>query len=187
MSKYWIFVVVGLLAVVAVAVNFGALKLNQEGLTLFGQILGTLLMLSAVLERALDVLLSIPRAQDSDRLRAAVNKQQKIVDKAQEQNRSVAQEVITALENAKAVRATFRAKTMRLAMVGGLALGVVISALGFRVMQPLIDITSLPDGLQRSVFDFVDIVLTGAVLAGGSDGIHKLAEVYRTFTGKGSS
>ncbi len=189
MSKYWIFVVVGLLAVVAVAVNFGALKLNQEGLTLFGQILGTLLMLSAVLERALDVLLSIPRAEDSEKLRAAVDEQQRIVDEAQKQNTPVPQDMINALEKAKAVRAEFRAKTMRLAMVGGLVVGVVVSAIGFRVLQTLIDTTSLDElgRLQRSAFDFVDIVLTGAVLAGGSDGIHKLIEVYRRFTEKGSS
>ena len=76
---------------------------------------------------------------------------------------------------------------MRLAMLAGLVLGVVISALGFRVLQTLIDTKSLTDGLQLWVFDFVDIFLTVAVLAGGSDGIHKLAEVYRTFTEKGSS
>ena len=144
-------------------------------------------MLSGVLERAIDVLLSIPRAQDSDRLRAAVNEQQKIVDDARKQNVAVPQVATTALENAKTARATFRAKTMRLAMLGGLVLGVIISALGFRVLQTLIDTTSLTNGLQRSVFNFVDIILTGAVLAGGSDGIHKLAEVYRAFTEKGSS
>ncbi len=188
-TKYWIFAVVGLLAVIAIGVNFGALKLSQEGLTLFGQILGTLLMMSAVLERALDVLLSIPRAEDSEKLRAAVDEQQRIVDEAQKQNTPVPQDMINALEKAKAVRAEFRAKTMRLAMVGGLVVGVVVSAIGFRVLQTLIDTTSLDElgRLQRSAFDFVDIVLTGAVLAGGSDGIHKLIEVYRRFTEKGSS
>lgn len=189
MTKYWIFALAGLLAVLAIGLNFGALKLSQEGLTLFGQILGTLLMLSAVLERALDVLLSISRAEDSAKLRAAVDEQQRIVDEAQKQNTPVPQAMINALEDAKSVRAQFRAKTMRLAMVGGLVAGVVVSAIGFRVLRTLIDTASL-DGLgplQNSAFDFVDIVLTGAVLAGGSDGIHKLIEVYRKFTEKGSS
>lgn len=189
MAKYWIFAVVGVLAVMAIGVNFSALKLSQEGLTLFGQILGTLLMLSGVLERALDVLLSISRAEDSEKLRAAVDEKQRIVDDAQKQNTPVPRDMIDALEKAKAVRAKFRAKTMRLAMAGGLVVGVIVSAIGFRALQTLIDTTSLGElgRIQRSAFDFVDIVLTGAVLAGGSDGIHKLIEVYRKFTEKGSS
>ena len=189
MTKYWIFIVVGLLALIAVGVPFGGLQLSKEGLTLFGQILGTLLMLSAVLERALDVLLSIPRAENSEKLRAAVVEQQAIVDEAKKQNRPVTEGMINALKEAKGARAEFRAKTRHLAMGGGLVIGVVVSAIGFRVLRALIDPTSLDEFgvLQRSAFDFIDIVITGAVLAGGSDGIHKLIEVYRKFTEKGSS
>jgi len=186
-QKYWVFAAIALLAAVAIAAGFSGLELNDAGLTLFGQVLGTLLMLSAVLERGLDVLLSIPLAEDSEKHRTAVAERQGIFDKAQEtaqqQDTTIPQDVIDALERAKAARALFRARTMRVAMVAGLVLGIVVSAIGFRVLRTLIDPTTLAaDSVQLWVFDFVDIVLTGAVLAGGSDGIHKLIEVYRRFT-----
>ncbi len=35
---------------------------------------------------------------------------------------------------------------------------------------------------QLNFFNFLDVFLTGGLIAGGSDGVHKLIEVYRSFT-----
>jgi hypothetical protein len=68
----------------------------------------------------------------------------------------------------------------------GLIVGVLVSAVGIRSLQTLIDAEafSKADCCQRVLFIFVDVLLTGGILAGGSDGIHKLVEVLRAFLDK---
>ena len=61
-----------------------------------------------------------------------------------------------------------------------LIMGVLISTLGVRGLEPLLDAAKfkeLPD-FQEGMFEVVDVVLTGCLLAGGSDGIHKLVTVF---------
>ena len=59
----------------------------------------------------------------------------------------------------------------------------MVSAVGFRSLQTLVDPASLAalPGVQRFIFGLLDVFLTGGLIAGGSDGIHKIAQVFYDF------
>ncbi len=71
----------------------------------------------------------------------------------------------------------------------GLALGMITSAVGFRFLSQIMVLTpisapGLPLSVQEqySAFIAVDVVLTGAVLAGGSKLVHQIFGVYEAYT-----
>ena len=54
--------------------------------------------------------------------------------------------------------------------------GILISFVGVRVLSGLIELSELNqlDGFQKQIFEFVDVLITGGVIAGGSAAIDKL-------------
>lgn len=175
---------------VAVSVGLGALR-PQDNLTLFGSLLATLVVVSAIIERALDLFLSLRHGKEGDETATRVAQSRKQLEAAQTANAKALaagqptmdlQPLQKALKEAQDLRKTSRAKTRDLATVGGVLMGVVISAIGFRALATLVVLSDTASTAQRTAFDFFDIVFTGAVLAGGSDGLHKLMEVYRQVT-----
>jgi hypothetical protein len=59
--------------------------------------------------------------------------------------------------------------------------------LGLRVAVRILPCGRYPDqiealtGWQRPLFTSVDVVVTGAVIGGGADGLHKIVKVFTTF------
>ena len=51
-------------------------------------------------------------------------------------------------------------------------------------MRPLISMDVDPTGLQGDLLNMADILVTGGLLGGGSDGIHKLVSVITDFLDK---
>ena len=77
----------------------------------------------------------------------------------------------------------FKARTLKVSTWVGLVIGVITSAVGFRFLAQLV---KAPDSAflasaQNQWFVGVDILLTGAVLAGGSKLIHNIVSVYTSF------
>ena len=60
----------------------------------------------------------------------------------------------------------------------------LISAVGIRMLESIVDRNALNEitRLQTFVFRLVDVLLTCGVIAGGSEGIHKIANIYNAFT-----
>ncbi|WP_414544151.1 hypothetical protein [Nostoc sp. CCY0012] len=54
------------------------------------------------------------------------------------------------------------------------------SAVGIRALETFVNIQGLPDN-QVTVFRWLDVFLTGGLIAGGSEGIHKLTQVIVEF------
>jgi hypothetical protein len=86
-------------------------------------------------------------------------------------------------EDADSRLQVYRSETRRMALWTGLILGALISAAGFRTLEAL----ATPEALkalgqqQRGFLEVVDVLLTGGLIGGGSEGIHKLAMVYADF------
>ncbi len=60
---------------------------------------------------------------------------------------------------------------------------MIVSALGIRLLELFVDpavFDSLPR-VQRKLFSTADVLLTGAVLGGGSDALHQLVSVFTNF------
>lgn len=136
------------------------------------ELLQRLLLLSLLLERAQEVVVATWRDPGKGRLElitADLRRQLQTEDDAARDSR------LEAIARNEALIRDYRAGTARLARALGFAAGLTISALGVRILS---DVVGVPGGgahgVQALLFQAFDIGLTGALLAGGSDGIHQL-------------
>jgi hypothetical protein len=91
-------------------------------------------------------------------------------------------EARAALEKAKRQEQEYRCATRQVVLWTGLGLGLLVSGVGLRALETLIDpALSGWSASQGAAFRLVDVVLTGGVIAGGSEGIHRVATVFDNF------
>lgn len=91
----------------------------------------------------------------------------------------------------KEVLVPFTAGTRRMALWFGMLIGVLAAAVGFRLLNQVVDTSSIhtkpTDGsaesynLQYTCFVVLDVLLTGAILAGGTKAIHAVFTLYDAF------
>jgi hypothetical protein len=156
----------------------------RADLTAFGQLLAVLLFASAMLERALDVWLSLTMGGEADRLDAEIRslKAKLTATPSDDQTKELKKLVDARTEH----QSRTRRKALPLAMFGGL----MISAIGLRALQSLFGDGGDPGSPlaePTKAFVVVDVVLTGTLLAGGSDGIHWIVALYRDWMDKNRS
>jgi hypothetical protein len=164
----------------------------------FGSALATLLFASAILERALDVLLSLTFGGTADQLDAEIRARKATIAAAQGTVAPVAPSAAAttpapatpstppvddqALKALVAKRIELSTTTRRSALPIAVGAGLAISSVGLRCLHPLFQ-----KAPQDGWFTAVDIVVTGLLLAGGSDGIHWLIALYRDWIDKNRS
>ncbi|ELS01544.1 hypothetical protein Xen7305DRAFT_00012480 [Xenococcus sp. PCC 7305] len=84
------------------------------------------------------------------------------------------------LEVAQEDLGKYRDETKAVVSRLSLLAGVVISLGGIRILQSFADVSLV--GTQLSLFNSIDVLLTGGLLAGGSAGVHRLTKVYEEVT-----
>jgi len=131
-------------------------------------ILMPLLVISLFLERAVEVLVNAWRQGGRDRLELALEAQR---DQG---------EPTTALRHELSA---YRDGTRCAALLTSMVAGVLLAALGLRSLELLVDADMLAafPAWQQTSLAAIDIVITGALLAGGADGIHKIISTFTTF------
>ena len=79
----------------------------------------------------------------------------------------------------------YKLDTQRIAFWLSTGFGVALAATGFRALEWFIEPVPMSASgsqpTQRAVFAVLDVVVTGMVLGGGADGIHKMAALIGTF------
>jgi len=146
--------------------------------TQFLETIAPLFLISLFIERALEIFLTAWRGGDASGHELTVKLEKKKLAKADK--------VSANLEDAEKKMSEYKNNTRRIAFLSGLALGILISAFGVRALESFAD----PDlfdqlsNLQRDSFRLFDTFVTGAVLGGGADGLHKLVSVFTGFLDK---
>lgn len=84
------------------------------------------------------------------------------------------------LEQAEDDLAKYREETKAVVSRLSLLAGILISLAGVRILQSFADISL--EGKQLSLLNTIDVLLTGGLLAGGSEGIYRLTKVYEDVT-----
>ena len=82
-------------------------------------------------------------------------------------------------------RAAYRTRTRSWAMWSGLLGGVLLSVAGLRTLQNLADpgsFAAIPEQ-QQHLLRVMDVFLTGGLIAGGSEGIHQITQVFKNYLG----
>lgn len=136
-------------------------------------ILLPLMLISLFLERAVEVLVSAWRQGGRDRLELAL---ETLMD---------SEEDTTELRHQLSA---YRGGTRCAALLTSMVAGVLLSALGLRSLELLVDADMLAafPAWQQTGLAAIDVVITGALLAGGADGIHKIISTFTTFLDESS-
>jgi hypothetical protein len=170
----WILIVVAMIVGGYVAM-WPPLKFVDLGGADFASRFSVLIFFSLLIERTVEILMSIWRSEKANKLEAAVQSLVACKKPADDP---------TLLE-AQGKLIKYKAETMQWTMPIGFALGLLVSAMGVRALSQFIDLTAAgteaPLKGQHWWFNMGDILFTGALLAAGADPIHKLLDLYRKF------
>ena len=77
----------------------------------------------------------------------------------------------------------YQSQTREQVTWGGLLLGLVIALCGVRALDVFVvdDAPLKPEFWQYYLFGAVDVLVTGALIGGGADGIHRIISVFTTY------
>jgi len=154
----------------------GLVRFGQFSAGEFVQLLTPLVLVALFIERALEVFLTPWRAKGSAIISTAVKSHAARVAAKE----GAAQ---PALEKAQTDLMQYKSETQKIAFLASLALGIVIASLGVRGLELFVDpaVFAQLSPYQRGAFQAADVLLTGALLGGGSDALHKLVSVFTNF------
>ena len=153
--------VLGAIAIIlylVVASNPGLVRFWPFSAAEFVQAMTPLLLISLFVERALEIVIKGVRGgEEEKRARAAA------ADPTQ----------ADALTD-------YKAQTRAFAFGAALLICIIISAVGVRALELVTDpaVFKALTSAQRSAFQVIDVLLTGALLAGGADGLHKIVTLF---------
>jgi len=140
-------------------------------------LLVSLFLIATFIERAIEVVIIVWRDKNKKTIENVIETERKKSEfRAKEGTRTITQEE----EQAVNEYVNYKADTKSLAMPLAFAMGIIISALGIKSLQPLVDpvVFKTLTVLQKSLFTGIDTLITGALLGGGSKGIHEIIEAF---------
>ncbi len=155
---------------------------------LLKQVLGTLFLIALLVERSLEVIVTAWRGREAAVLRLVVlqRARQLVAEQRPANNQPVKTQVDTAVNELHTVETDeekYKNDTQRLAFIVAVVTGLLISFLGFRTLHRLVvaDSINALESWQRTLFNVMDVLLTGLVIGGGSEGIHKILQAVLNF------
>lgn len=180
--KIKIAIVIVILAI-GVSLVIGIYGKMQEAITFKpitrDSVLGTLTWLFIValfIERAVEVIVSTLRDSDAAPLEHAVAAAQDRID-AQAQVAPAAMPYLEPLHAAQKMLLDYRSETKQLALCISFVLSLFVSVAGVRAFGSIVN--GVPP--DNHLFAAADVIVTGAVLAGGTDAIHQMMNVVINF------
>jgi len=163
----------GIIAVTVAVGYYNPGRIPFRRFTLFEvlQFVSPLMMVALFIERVLEVFLNCLRLQ----------RPRSVGAQSSPQASTAVETEIHSLQWGAVCRS--RSQTRRVAFVAGTALGAIVAALGIRVLEAVVDpgvFAALPV-LHQRMFRTADVLMTGAVLGGGSDALHQMVLVFTNF------
>ena len=143
-----------------------------------GHRIAPLFLISLFIERGLEVFVTAWRGPDAAIRDHRIRQLRKAI---RDGNADAEAEI--ELARVCAAKEQCRSRIRRVAFAGSVALGVIVSAVGVRALGLFVDPEAF-SGLspcQQASFNTVDVLLTGAMLGGGSDALHKFVTVFTNF------
>jgi len=178
MNKYVVALIIAVLLALTIIFKPAAIALRSVEPSAVLQLISTLFVIALFLERFLDVFLTTWRAAESENMAHEISTLRKQATEKVENST-----ILNELSVKEKALFAYKKTTRNIALWSGFILSIVIAMVGIRTLFPLIDSASLHQVsvTQQAFFRLADVLITGGLLAGGSDGIHKLAELYRVF------
>ncbi|NQV98980.1 MAG: hypothetical protein HQ483_04735 [Rhodospirillales bacterium] len=146
--------------------------------------LGTLFIISLFVERAQQVYIAIWRGLRRTDLDNRVLDREKLLANATGStppDPATVMEARNMLHAAVIAQETYKANTRKLAFISGMVLGLLIAIAGARILSEVFVFKGEMDTIQQVIFNFADILITGGLIGGGSEGIHKIIALITEF------
>lgn len=184
-TKNWPLFTAGILALLGVIVFRAFLNWDAIGLTVkltdLSNLLAPLVFAAAVIERAVEIIVSPWRDAEASKL----EKEMAAIDARPADPAANAQNAV----DRKAVSDKlddYRGDTQRYAFAISLTLSILASIAGVRALGSFMDPRRLTNaafthGAQYLFFLGLDVALTAALLSGGADGIHSVVNAVTSF------
>ena len=139
--------------------------------------LGTLFIIALFVERAQEVYISAWRKLGREKIDADIaqlKEQIKNTQAADDKKKGK-------LKGLEGKLLEYRHGTRQIAFLGAMILGVLISLAGPRILAEVVVVHGDMGAWQVAVFNGMDILITGGLIGGGSEGIHKLVKLITDF------
>lgn len=180
----WIATAVGVLLIIAGSlVRFVPFSLDAvDGEKVFN-VLAALIMVALFMERGLEFFVELWRGAEKSYLEHNIREAKTKIAQLKAPQRADEKHIKDAREKLSTARRKllkYNAVTVRIALWSSFLFGLVLSLAGLRSVGPLVTPSGLSEA-QEFVFHGADIILTACLIAGGSEGIHKIARVYNRF------
>jgi hypothetical protein len=145
-------------------------------------LIAKLIVIALFMERAQEFFVELWRGAERDKkLHYIEIQEERITDaKAQGASKDELEQARSKLADLRLDLRKYRSITMRVALWSSFLLGLLISAVGIRSLTPLVEVSGMT-GARESLFIGVDIILTSCLIAGGSEGLHKIMKLYNRF------
>jgi len=153
------------------------------------QLLTSLILVALFLERAMEVFITVLRGPEAKLLEAELRGAQRekiALNKTPQGTPGLEEKMANNLVRESTCQKNFtqyKSVTQRYALWAGFIAGLAISLVGVRTLNTLITPESYAalGAQQKNFFDAFDILISGGLIAGGSDGLHKILQVFLDF------
>ena len=132
--------------------------------------LAALALISAFLERAVEVFVAAWRVGEQQQLEIKLGRMRA--------TRSSGDDV----KDCRLQISRFRHETRMYAVAASLILGILVSLAGVRALAAIVESGQADQGFwHEKLFSVLDVLITGAILSGGADAIHKVVATFTSF------
>jgi hypothetical protein len=182
----WLLVVTAVLLSggVVLGVMTGALIIKSVEMQTVRALLQTMFVVALFIERSLEVFISAWRDPEAAPLKVEKDAATRDLKLAVAANQGISG-ARTAATQAEKDLEKYKAETKRIALIAALTVGVLVSASGLRSFETFLNLrTQHHDGWERAagaLFNAVNVLITGGLLGGGSELIHKILKVITDF------
>ena len=165
----------------------GSLMVSKGHLEEVLGLLAILVFMAALVERAQEVFISTWRdAQAGTLLEAVELEKMRLVALDASVDSATLHEAQESYHQSRLQVIRYRGQTRRIAFIGGSVVGIVLAAVAVPVLRDpavtnFIEVRQSLESLQIWSFMLADIVLTGALLGGGAEGVHRVVNVVTSF------
>jgi len=147
----------------------------------YASVFSQLLIIAVFMERALEFFINLWRepgkAELAHRLEDHEQQYAVLEDKSSEEAKKLQNDIA----ELKYSQQLYGSQTFRISLWSSFLFGLVVSTVGVRALQSVVgDVSGLAQP-QQAIFHFIDVLLTGCLISGGSEGIHKIAGLYNKF------
>ena len=153
----------------------GVIHFRQFSAADFVQQLTPLALVALFIERGLEVFLTTWRGGKAQELARDVKKAQELVARNQAN--------LTDQHAAEDALTQYKSATQQIALPAALILGILVCGFGVRGIGPFLDTNAFSNlrSIQQKLFTTMDVLLTGLLVSGGSDFVHKFISIFTNF------